>query len=42
MKQKYKCLLGFHEFVVLEYNGYSKIIWCKHCEKVKTIKIKSE
>jgi hypothetical protein len=42
MKQKYKCLLGFHEFEVLEYSGYVKIIWCKHCEKVKTIKLKSE
>lgn len=39
MKQKYKCLLGFHDFQVLEYNGHSKIVWCKHCDKVRTIKI---
>lgn len=42
MKQNYKCLLGFHDFQVLEYNGYSKIVWCKHCEKVKTIKVKAK
>lgn len=42
MRQKLKCLLFLHDWEVLEYNGYIKIVWCKHCDKVKTIKIKSK
>jgi hypothetical protein len=42
MKQKIKCIIGLHQFELLEYNGYVKIVWCKHCEKVKTIRLKKK
>lgn len=40
MKKEFKCLIGLHKYEVWNYDGYAKLLLCKKCEKVKTIRIK--